>query len=210
VYLDTRYGKLPYQISELSGELPKTSIFNETDNFLAMRKLHRKGADYFDQAIDIIGDAMHQELSIHNLPKNIQKDLGVFIKTDNSGIVTGIHHMQDHHVLLKSKPKFQELFAKAGMSIDESINMLFLPDDVGKSIYPTSKSQHSGMHAKSYYETSLKAIPDLLREGAAESWTPARYQQKILKLVDPLKSGLNSGKTQLNNAKPLLKKVNRK
>jgi len=48
----------------------------------------------------------------------------------------------------------------------------------------------------------------LLREGAAESWTAARYQQEILKLVDPLKSGLNSGEIQLNSAKPLLKKGN--
>ena len=88
--------------------------------------------------------------------------------------------MQNHHVLLKSQPKFQELFAKAEMSIDEYVNTVFLPDHVGKSIYPTNKSLHSGMHSSTYYADALKEIPDLLEKGAASSWTPADYRPDII------------------------------
>ena len=168
-----------------------------------MRKTERS------QKIDIIVEDISNKSPIQDLPTAIQKDFGILIKTER-GVVTGIHHMQDHHVLLQSKPKFQEIFARAEMSIDDYINSLHLPDKAGKSIYPTNKSQHSGMHSKTYYLPSLEDVTRLLREGERDSWTPAIYRQEILQLTEPLKEGLNSGKIQLNNSKPLLETVNKK
>ena len=96
------------------------------------------------------------------------------------------------------------------MSIDDYINSLHLPDKAGKSIYLTNKSQHSGMHSETYYSDPLKDVTRLLQVGERESWTPARYRQEILQITEPLKEGLNSGKIQLNNSKPLLETVNKK
>jgi len=82
-----------------------------------MRKTERS------QKIDIIVEDISNKSPIQDLPTAIQKDFGILIKTER-GVVTGIHHMQDHHVLLQSKPKFQEIFARAEMSIDQDFRNL--------------------------------------------------------------------------------------
>ena len=66
------------------------------------------------------------------------------------------------------------------------------------------------MHSETYYLPPLRKVINLLERGDEASWTPAKYRQEILQLTKPLKEGLNSGKIQLNNSKPLLETVNKK
>jgi len=101
----------------------------------------------------IIGESISKKLTKEELFKIVPKEFEPIVKFDKNNVVSGIHHMDNHHILLKETTQFQELFKKAGVDIQKEIaNLVYLPDAAGASFYPTNKAIHSGMHAKSCYE----------------------------------------------------------
>jgi hypothetical protein len=191
--------------------LPKNTIFKSADDLNMLKPFYQKGAKYFDKHIDIIGESIGKKLTKEELFKIIPKEYEPIIKFGKDNVVKGIHHMENHHVLLKENGTFKELYKLAGKDIvKEPSNLVFLPDATGKSFYPTNKSLHSGMHAESYYKDAVKQAKKIIDQGKLENWGTARYQEKLLDIKAPMRQGLNKGTTKLNDAKTIIEKVNRK
>jgi hypothetical protein len=201
--------KIPPLPQEIFEKLPKNTIFKSAEDLAVLKPFYAKGAKYFDKHIDIIGESISNKITKEELFKIVPKEFESIIKFDKNNVASGIHHMENHHILLKETDQFMQLFEKAGMDIQKEIsNLVYLPDAAGASFYPTNKAIHSGMHSKSYYEGALKKTKIILQQGKDLNWNASQYQAKLLEIIEPMRKGLNDGSLKLNEAKSLIEKIN--
>jgi len=188
---------------------PKDSILKSAEDLVILKPFYKKGAKFFDHNINIISESIAKKLTKEEIFKIVPKEFEPIIKFSKNNVAEGIHHMENHHILLKETPQFKELFKMADMDIKKDIsNLLYLPDTAGKSFYPTNKSLHSGMHNKDYYEKALEKTIKIMKEGKDLNWNASQYKKELLEIIKPMREGLNDGSLKLNNAKPLIEKIN--
>ena len=194
------------KIEESTPYLPKHSPFLDP-NSKNIGALLRE-SNHFEQGLQEIENAFLHKQPFFQLPLKTQEDFASLIKQNNQGLVTGMHHMQNHHIMLKSEPDFQDLFARSGRSIiEDPANRILLPDSIGSNILQTDRTMHQGMHSKESYGKLLKDAQELLYLGGLESWSESKYSIEIDALLLPARTKLQNGATKLNNAKSILERI---
>lgn len=190
------------KIEEVTPHLPKYSPFlnPESKNIKALLR----EAEHFEVGMQEIENAFLYKKHITELSENVQKDFGHLIKQNKQGLVTGMYHMQDHHMLLKSNPDFQEIFTRADRSIiKDPLNRILLPDEIGSSIMPTVRTMHHGMHVEDAYSVNLETVRGVLAKGSQEAWTASTYSKIIDQILIPTRSQLIKGEIRLNKARSI-------
>jgi hypothetical protein len=97
----------------------------------------------------------------------------------------------------KKAPTLLEL---AGLNINDSNNILRLPNKEGASLKIFGKATiHAGKHSKLYVDAIDKKIDEIIETGRHSHFYQEQYRSEVYKLIDEFKSQLISGDIKLNS-----------
>ncbi|MEY3197439.1 MAG: hypothetical protein RLZZ59_810, partial [Pseudomonadota bacterium] len=120
------------------------------------------------------------------------------------GKVKTVQYTQRHHIVPQELKK-HPLLKRAGVDIDDSMNLMRLPTTKGSGMTTTSRSVHQGRHVGSVARSIEKKMDAVLQDGKSGGYTQEQYGKKLQQIIRNEYVDLKKGDRVLNAAKDLRK-----
>jgi hypothetical protein len=109
---------------------------------------------------------------------------------------------QEHHIASNKNKQTTgdaaRIFAKAGMTLDQRANKIFLPNREG--LHP-DRSIHSGGHIRQVNRSLQEKLLQVEERGVKNNWNQDQYREAVSKIIHEERSKLRSGVRTLNSNK---------
>jgi hypothetical protein len=120
------------------------------------------------------------------------------------GKVKTVQYTQRHHIVPQELKK-HPLLKRAGVDIDDSMNLMRLPTTKGSGMTTTSRSVHQGRHVGEVRRNIERKMNETLNLGKQNGWSQKEFNQGLKDIIRTEYTSLKKGDRVLNAAKDLRK-----